>query len=68
MILTALSSLWSLPQIDIHQDEMKKLFRGWTYKENYKILSREVRNLGENIPPLSMHIWIITDMRPSGHL
>jgi putative hemolysin len=38
--------------IDIHVDEMKKLFRGWRYKENYKILSHEVRNLGENIPPL----------------
>jgi hypothetical protein len=38
--------------IDIHYEEMKKLFRGWRYKENYKILSREVRNLGENIPPL----------------
>ncbi|MCE5345500.1 MAG: GNAT family N-acetyltransferase [Bacteroidales bacterium] len=38
--------------IDIHEDEMKKLFRGWRYKENYKILSREVRNLNENIPPL----------------
>ena len=32
--------------------ELKKLFRGWRYKENYKILSREVRNLNENIPPL----------------
>jgi hypothetical protein len=39
-------------KIDIHQDEMRKLFRGWRYKENYKILSREVRNLDENIPPL----------------
>ena len=39
-------------KIDIHQEEMKKLFRGWRYKENYKILSREVRNLNENIPPL----------------
>lgn len=38
--------------IDINEEEMKKLFRGWRYKENYKILSREVRNLGENIPPL----------------
>lgn len=38
--------------IDIHEDEMKKLFRGWRYKDNYKILSREVRNLNENIPPL----------------
>ena len=38
--------------IEIHQEEMKKIFRGWRYKENYKILSREVRNLNENIPPL----------------
>lgn len=38
--------------IEIPVDEMKKLFRGWRYKDNYKILSREVRNLGENIPPL----------------
>jgi hypothetical protein len=38
--------------IDLHVDEMKKLFRGWRYKENYKILSAEVRKLGETIPPL----------------
>jgi len=38
--------------IDLHEDEMKKIFRGWRYKDNYKILSREVRNLNENIPPL----------------
>ncbi|HEX2968446.1 MAG TPA: GNAT family N-acetyltransferase [Bacteroidales bacterium] len=38
--------------IDLHAEEMKKLFRGWRYKEDYKILSHEVRNLGENIPPL----------------
>ena len=39
-------------RIDLHEDEMKKLFRSWRYKENYKTLSAEVRNLGENIPPL----------------
>jgi hypothetical protein len=39
-------------EIEIHQAEMKKLFRKWRYKDNYKILSREVRNLNENIPPL----------------
>lgn len=39
-------------KIDIHTEEMKKLFRGWRYKDNYKILSREVRNLNETIPPL----------------
>lgn len=38
--------------IDLNVEEMKKVFTGWRYKENYKILSREVRNLGENIPPL----------------
>ncbi len=39
-------------QIDLHENEMKKIFTGWRYKENYKILSREVRNLNESIPPL----------------
>jgi hypothetical protein len=38
--------------INIHQEEMKKIFTGRRYKENYKILSKEVRNLNENIPPL----------------
>jgi len=38
--------------IDLHEDEMKKLFRSWRFKENYKTLSAEVRKLGENIPPL----------------
>ena len=38
--------------IDIHEEEMKKLFTGSKYKDDYKILSREVRNLNENIPPL----------------
>jgi len=39
-------------KIDLHEDEMKKLFRSWRYKENYRTLSSEVRKLGENIPPL----------------
>jgi hypothetical protein len=39
-------------RIDLHDEEMKKLFTGWRYKENYKILSAEVRKLGETIPPL----------------
>ena len=38
--------------IDVNPEAMKKIFRSWRYKENYKILSREVRNLNENIPPL----------------
>jgi hypothetical protein len=38
--------------IDLHEEEMKKLFKGSRYKDNYKILSAEVRRLGETIPPL----------------
>jgi len=32
--------------------EMEKIFRSDNYQGNYKILSQNVRNLGENIPPL----------------
>jgi len=39
-------------EIDIHEETMKKIFTARSYKENYKILSQEVRNLNENIPPL----------------
>jgi hypothetical protein len=38
--------------IDMHKEEMKVLFKSKRYKENYKILSSEVRKLGETIPPL----------------
>lgn len=38
--------------IDLLEEEMKKLFTGKTYRENYKILSQEVRKLNETIPPL----------------
>jgi Acetyltransferase (GNAT) domain len=39
-------------KIDLNMEEMQKLFTGKRYKENYKILSAEVRKLGETIPPL----------------
>lgn len=39
-------------EIDLLEDEMKKLFTGKNYRENYKILSHEVRKLNEQIPPL----------------
>jgi len=53
--------------IDINEEEMRKLFRGWRYKENYKILSREVRNLGENIPPLiNAYMGLSPTMRTFG--
>lgn len=38
-------------EIDFHEEEMKKLFKG-RYRDDYKTLSAEVRRLGENIPPL----------------
>lgn len=53
--------------IDIHEDEMKKLFKGWRYKDNYKILSREVRNLNETIPPLiNAYMGLSPTMRTFG--
>ncbi|QGY43384.1 GNAT family N-acetyltransferase [Maribellus comscasis] len=33
-------------------DEMKKVFNGSDYKEDYKILIQTVRQYGENVPPL----------------
>ena len=38
--------------IDIHEDEMKRIFTGRSFREDYRILSQEVRRLGENVPPL----------------
>ncbi|HVN56871.1 MAG TPA: GNAT family N-acetyltransferase [Bacteroidales bacterium] len=38
--------------IDIHEATMKEIFTGRSYKENYRILSSEVRKLNETIPPL----------------
>lgn len=38
--------------IDINEEAMAKIFKGRSFKENYKILSQEVRKLDENIPPL----------------
>lgn len=53
--------------IDLHTDEMRKIFKGWRYKENYKILSREVRNLNENIPPLiNAYMGLSPTMRTFG--
>jgi len=38
--------------VEINRDEMAAIFCGKDYKEDYKILSKEIRALGENIPPL----------------
>lgn len=39
-------------KVETSDDEMEKFFSGKDYQENYKILSQNVRALGENIPPL----------------
>ena len=39
-------------EIDIDRTNMESLFVGKNYKEDYKILSHEIRSLGEHIPPL----------------
>ncbi|HCC69748.1 MAG TPA: hemolysin [Bacteroidales bacterium] len=38
--------------LDIDQEMMASIFTSDNYKDDYKILSQEVRKLGENIPPL----------------
>jgi hypothetical protein len=38
--------------IEIDVKEMESIFVGVDYKDDYKILSKEIRNLGEHIPPL----------------
>lgn len=39
-------------EIDIDEKKMQETFTGNSYDEDYRILSRYVRELGENIPPL----------------
>lgn len=38
--------------INMDNNKMKKIFVNDNYKDDYKILSQEVREIGENIPPL----------------
>ncbi|KPL22289.1 MAG: hemolysin, partial [Bacteroides sp. SM1_62] len=39
-------------ETNMDREEMKTIFSGRTYMEDYKILSQSVRAFGENIPPL----------------
>jgi len=39
-------------KIEVEHRHFDQIFTGETYKENYKVLSQEVRNLKENVPPL----------------
>ena len=41
-------------EINIDEKKMQEIFTGNQYDEDYRILSRYVRELGENIPPLVM--------------
>ncbi len=47
-LVTALNPV----NVDYNNEKMKLIFTGATYKEDYRTLSKEVRSLGENIPPL----------------
>lgn len=38
--------------LNYDEEQCRRTFNGGFYKEDYKILSQEIRNLGENIPPL----------------
>jgi hypothetical protein len=54
-------------QTDTDEEYMKQLFVGNNYKEDYVILQREVRALGENIPPLiNSYMKISPSMRVFG--
>ena len=39
-------------EFDYDENEMKAVFSGEDYKENYRILVQKVRQYGENVPPL----------------
>jgi hypothetical protein len=39
-------------KIDLTDQDLKEIFSGETYQEDYKILTKRVREFGENIPPL----------------
>jgi len=39
-------------EVNIDEERMREIFVGTDYKEDYTILSKAIRSLGENIPPL----------------
>lgn len=39
-------------QVEMDREKLATIFNGDSYKEDYKILSQEIRHLGEKIPPL----------------
>ncbi len=54
-------------EVSFDTEEMKKIFHGSNYKENYLILKEEVRKRGRNIPPLiSAYMSLSPTMRTFG--
>lgn len=54
-------------EINIDTAKMEQIFTGHTYEEDYKTLSHNVRNLGENIPPLvNAYMSLSPSMRTFG--
>ncbi len=60
---------WPFEPIEIQSDwnELVKLFNGRNYKEDYQILLRIVRSLGESVPPLvNAYMNLSSTMRSFG--
>lgn len=54
-------------EIHIDNDKMQEIFTGGSYDEDYRILSRYVRDLGEKIPPLvNAYMSLSPSMRTFG--
>jgi hypothetical protein len=61
--------VWAKTPMTVHYDpeKMHALFEGKNYDEAYKLLSSEVRKLGENIPPLiNAYMNLTPNMRTFG--
>ncbi len=61
--------VYPIQPLEIHIDEkkMQGIFTGYNYDEDYRILSRHVRELGENIPPLvNAYMSLSPSMRTFG--
>ncbi len=53
--------------VEMDREKLSKIFNGESYKEDYKILSHEIRSLGEKIPPLiNSYMNISPSMRVFG--
>ncbi|MDC1107244.1 GNAT family N-acetyltransferase [Prolixibacteraceae bacterium] len=53
--------------VNLDIDKMDALFEGLSYEDGYKVLSTEVRNIGENIPPLiNAYMGLSPTMRTFG--